>query len=103
MSASAAPAPTKEEFSQDLSSDYGLVSPEGQFYDCGFCGHTYLARCLGLERGILSRGWIHVAEEAWDFEYADDEMNQKQIDCLFAWVQAAPEYRSYSRVMARFK
>jgi hypothetical protein len=94
------PPPVPHRISEDLRSDFGLVSPEGKFYACDSWEHGYTGRCLNAygSNGNLLPGWIHVAGDRWDMD-EQRELTQGQIDIIFAWCQAA-SWRNYDMVMA---
>lgn len=71
-------------------SDAGLLSPEGEFYSCGFCEHDSLAQELGFESAWHMRdrdGWQHLSD-GWSRPLRAP--TQAQFTAIFEWQQASP-------------
>lgn len=76
---------------------YGLLTPEGELFACGFTDHSYLVGQLE-HAGILDPkspyeydGCVHISE--FDFDLARDypdcrKVTQKQLDVMFDYMLA---------------
>lgn len=79
----------------DLKADYGLVSPEGVFWSCGYADHADTAEKIGIAGNM--NGWIHVAGHGWDL-YGNGAPTQAQLDTAMDWWQAAPMFRHMPKI-----
>jgi hypothetical protein len=82
----------------DLKSDYGLVSPTGVFWSCGFADHAVTRAKLDVDDNKKQiKGWIHVSGNSWDL-YGRGEPTQAQLNTAMDWWQAEPEYRVMPKI-----
>jgi hypothetical protein len=69
--------------------EYGLITPDGEFYSCGYAGHYALA--FGLtQSGKLNinethghYGAVHVSGFEFDNIYKGYRVTQAQLDTMF--------------------
>lgn len=93
------PKPTKD----FLKWENGWLSPDGNFYGCGYQRHIALAEDLGLEgTAIEDAGWIKLQNGGWlyPFYLKKQGVKQAQIDTLFDWHQTNKvEMKSWMKVV----
>jgi hypothetical protein len=95
---------------KDLDGLNGWISPDGDFYSCGFMGHIDLADRLGFKEGEIEKTWVKVrdrkdpnAAEFREFLESDfsfpclsgglsamimsESITQSQYNTIFSWCQ----------------
>lgn len=54
------------DITEDNRPKYGVISPEGKFYECGYAGHNNLEFDL-IQAGILKRTPVHGTTDAYEY------------------------------------
>jgi hypothetical protein len=86
----------KPDIDHNLVGLNGWISPEGNFYSCGFMGHVRLAAGLDTTEGELEKKWVKVqdtkdplapmARFGSDFVHIPDKgITQAQYDTMWNW------------------
>ena len=70
----------------------GWLSPDGEFYRCGYLGHISLAQDLGSnEPDLEKKRWLKLQNDAWllswRIESGERKITQSQLDAVFQWSQ----------------
>lgn len=87
---------------------HGLLSPEGELYQCNYFGHLALAAKINgtwsvPDESLMQRGWGRLSTawngDEWSFyKYP----TQKQLDIIWDWCVVHPEY-DYDKIIKRIE
>lgn len=69
-----------------LKADTGLLSPDGQLFECRYEHHDLLAETLGFTSSWNAEraGWLHLSDGYWRSPEVHT-VTQKQLDVIFEW------------------
>jgi hypothetical protein len=89
----------KPSIDKDLNGLNGWISPDGDFYSCGFMEHIDLADSLGFSEGEIEKTWVKVRDREDPRGFAEirkclphdfmlpNKITQSQFDTIYSWCQ----------------